>query len=144
MGDDPVPRATKGHKHIRNFITSTLLMAVMSVETQNYNVSTHNSDNDPKTKITIGVRNITALTHKKDKICSFNNFFPYFIAHTDNMHSNHTEFLGKFGTETVVPKNNMLCSDELEKLQNIPVQFGMAVSTYLVQSEKIDRRVTKH
>ena len=94
MDDDPVPRSFKGHTYVRNFITSTLLMAALAAEAQEKTVPQANEDNDPKTTITVGANNIAALTIEKETTCFYNNLTPQFSARAKDDKGNYAEISG--------------------------------------------------
>ena len=67
MDDDPVPRSFKGHKFVRNFITSTLLQVAKATKAQKQDVPESISDDDPKTTKFIEAKSLTASSFEKDK-----------------------------------------------------------------------------
>jgi len=67
MDDDPVPRSFKGHKYVRNYITSTLLKVVKTTKAQKQYVPESISDDDPKTTKFIEAKSLTASSFEKDK-----------------------------------------------------------------------------
>jgi hypothetical protein len=83
-----------GHKYVRNFITSSLLMAAFAAEAQEQKVLETNSDNDPKTTMVIGANDTPALSLEKDKTCFYNDLTPYFTARTENKHGDYAEVSG--------------------------------------------------
>ncbi len=108
MNDDPVPRRCMGRTFARSFAASITYTATAVAKAQKQNVLSKKSDDNPKTKITTRVNDITALTLRKEQTHFYNGFISYFAASRKNKYSSFTQMpnLSTFVTDNCNLKNH--------------------------------------
>ena len=123
MDDGPVPRSNKGHKFVRNFITSTLLKVAKATKAQKQDVPESISDDNPKTTIVKEAKSFVASSFEKD--------FTYF--------SNDNCLFARYG----VKPSGMQFRIKFSNLKKISYFFEVLAYACLIYAEMMKVRLLK-